>query len=315
MIDDNINDHDVTFAATAFAAALPSLEFRPNAPRAPRRSRRGPAAIAASVATLTAVAITTTAVMSTGGNAPAAWSATPKHLSSIATSHMDQQCRAATVPDGTDVDPGRHPSKTTHTDSTPSGVTSHGSEPGGISVSPPPSGSMRTIGDLPLILIDARGAMALALYGDANHHIICTLDPDGQALLTPDAHSWPTGHLIDAAASFGTASLASDGTMSGAMKLLGTTQSDVTAISVDVPGVGTVQATVRPGYYALFVPQNLIGRPSGATPGAVTSSRRASWTAHVTTSDGTVHETKIDGVTVTTGPDGAMSVRGGNQPG
>ena len=305
------DDHDLNFAASAFAAALPTVEFRPDAHAAPRRHRRGALTLTAAVATAAAVAVTTTAVLSSGSNAPSAWSATPKHLSSSASEQIDQQCRAVTpsaalgapgVPsapgtrrtgaaprttagrDGVRVEQGLVTAEPGST-----GADTHGAtiESGGIGLP-----QVTPIGDLPLILVDARGAMTLALYGDANHHVICTIDPDGRAMLTPDSGAWHTGDLIDGAAAFGNAMVAADGTSSSSMKLLGTTAPNVTAIAVDVPKVGTVEATVRNGHYALFVPQQLLGN---LDTNQSTSVRAATWPAHVTTSDGAVHDTTVAG--------------------
>ena len=86
---DTTDDHDVSFAAAAFAAALPPFAYRPDQQRAPRRHRRAPAALAVT-ATAATVAIVTTVVMAGGGGTPAAWSATPKTLSSSAATKLDR---------------------------------------------------------------------------------------------------------------------------------------------------------------------------------------------------------------------------------
>jgi hypothetical protein len=305
------DDHDVAFAATAFGAALPSIEYRPDARRAPRPPRRTPTALAATAAVVTA-AVVTTVVLTGGGNTPAAWSATPKALSSSASTQMDRACRAATPL------PPQGLAGTTHSGTARSGTThvpravgrgaparpggASGSESGSIVGTGNVSGpaTARAIGDLPLILIDARGSMALALYGDAEHHIICTLAPNGDAMITPDAGPWPSGDLIDSAATIARTRVAGDGSAASALQLLGTTASNVTAVAVDVPGAGSVAATVRNGHYALFVPDSLV-HESDAT----------SWPAHVTTSDGTVHDASIGAVNVTD-HDGVTSMRIGD---
>jgi hypothetical protein len=303
-ITDTTDDHDVSFAAAAFAAALPPVPFRPDQRRAPHRHRRAPAALAAT-ATAATVAVVATVVMGGGGGTQAAWSATPRTLSSSASSKLDQACRAATplaMPPG----PGASATSgaSSHADEGDSGHFSSGG--GGVvgqangsitsSAGPPQS---HAIGDLPLILVDDRGSAALALYGNADHHIICTLDPTGRAMLTPDAGSWPTGHLLDAAATLGQSY--DNGTSTAAeVQMLGTTESDVVAMTVDVPGVGTVHATVHSGYYALFVPHDMLGNTTATN-----------WSAHVTTSDGTVHDTTVAAINVTAGPGGRTSVRVG----
>jgi hypothetical protein len=318
------DDHDVSLAATAFATAMPTLEFRPGAPNAPRRNRRRATAITASMATVATVAVTTTALLSSGTNAPTAWSATPKHLSRSASELIDQECRGANpatdgmgassgTPKGGHVGhgfvtgsaggpirdgSGRIVGKEGVSESgsavqraSGTGVV-HNTSGGPKIVGPAALPHATRIGNLPLILVDARGAMTLALYGDANHHVICTVDPNGHVMLTPDTGAWPSGNLVNAAASFGSAIQSADGTSSSSMKLLGTTAPNVTAISVEVPNVGTVEATVRNGHYALFVPQDLLGT---ATTDGKTSFRSTSWKAHVTTSDGVVHDTTIEG--------------------
>ena len=272
---------DLTAAAIAFADALPSVEFRPNTRHAPRRNGRGPTGIAAAAAVVAAVVIATTVVLNTGSNARAAWSATPSDLSSAAAGHIDQKCRAA---DASGL-PGPN-------DQRFSGAV-------GGAVAP----SARTIGDLPLILIDARGSMAIALYGNAQHHILCTLDPQGAAMVTPDSGAWPVCDPIssDAGVVVGSTSAEANGVVETSVKLLGAVASDITAITVDIPGVGSVTATVAHGDYALFVPQNLVG-----------SSTDTAWTAHVTKRDGSVQDVPISGFVMNTNPDGSgLTMNGG----
>ena len=107
-------------------------------------------------------------------------------------------------------------------------------------------------------------------------------------MLTPDAGAWPTGHLIDAAATLGQ-SHSNGTTTSTEVQVLGTTAPDVVAVSANIPGVGTVDATVHNGHYALFVPNDMLGNSNATT-----------WPAHVTTSDGTVHDTTIGAINVST---------------
>ncbi len=63
---------------------------------------------------------------------------------------------------------------------------------------------------------------------------------------------------------------------SGTLQIVGTAAPSVKAMSVDVPGVATVVATIAAGYYSLFIPNSLIG--SSAEP----------WNATITLDDGSV---------------------------
>jgi hypothetical protein len=158
-----------------------------------------------------------------------------------------------------------------------------------------------TVRDLPLILIDSRGSMALALYGNSAHTVMCTIDPQGGASVTPDIGPWPkpTGTELvspNAGAVMGTMTIGADNSTlkpSGTTRLLGTVSSLVTAMTVDVPGVGTVTATIKDGYYSIFIPNTLVGS-SGSSTGS-------SWTAHLTLADGTTHNVPLPGQMVTSG--------------
>jgi hypothetical protein len=285
-----MSDQDVQFAKAAFSEALPGVEYRASATNSPRPRNGARIGALSGVAVVAAAAIF--AMSATTGTAPA-WSATPTKLSPKASAGIDEQCRAAKS-SVVVVGPGSGP------------VTSQGS--GGVSVSAgdvPASGSLPpggvtvggsgsgksttqtlTVGSLPLLFIDSRGAMAVAVYGDATHHVVCTVDPKMGVNIDPDSGAWPAPvgtALISANPSvmMGTGSIDPSGAVTGTTRLLGTVAPSVASMTVDVPGVGTVVATVTNGYYSLFIPDSLI------------SSNQNEWTAHVTLNDGTTHTVPI----------------------
>jgi hypothetical protein len=298
-----MSDLDVNVAKAAFADVLPQVQYRTDQSRAPRpRNGRRVGALSA----VAVVAIAGLFAMSATTGTQPAWSATPAHLSTSQTSSLDQQCRAAK----TDVIVAPNGGTTDHNGVTGSGgvsVSSGDSGNSGLSVSGGPGAGTAgkqtmAVGDLPLILIDSRGSMALALYGDAAHTVVCTVDPQGGASVSPDGGPWPkpTGsELLTASAGvvMGTISIGADGSgtkPTGTTRLLGTVAPSVTAMRVDVPGVGTVIATIKDGYYSLFIPDALIGSSgSGATS--------STWTAHLTLADGTAHDVPLQGEMVSSG--------------
>ena len=297
-----MSDLDVNVAKAAFADVLPEVQYRADQARPPRPQNGRKIGALSAVAVVAAAGIF--AVSATTGTQPA-WSATPAHLSSSQTSTLDQQCRAAktdiiVLPNGSGpvsngplsngaVDPNGL--TVSSGDSTSSGLTVSGGPKAGTA-----GKQTLAVGNLPLILIDSRGSMALALYGDAAHTVVCTVDPQGGANVSPDSGPWqkPTGSELLAASAgvvMGTISVGADGSgarPTGTTRLLGTVAPSVTAMTVDVPGVGTVTATIKDGYYSLFIPDALIG--SSGSNGA-----GSTWTAHLTLNDGSTRDVPLPG--------------------
>lgn len=291
-----MSDLDVNVAKAAFADVLPEVRYRTDQARPPRPHNGRRLGALSAIAVVAAAGIF--AVSASTGTQPA-WSATPAHLSSSQTISLDQQCRAAKT-DVMVVPNGSGPVSNGVTD--PNGPTVSSGDSGspsmtvtGGSGSGPAHQQSMSVGDLPLILIDSRGSMALALYGDATHTVMCTIDPQGGASVSPDSGPWlkPTGSELLAASAgvvVGSMSVGADGSgqkPTSTTRLLGTVAPSVTAMTVDVPGVGTVVATIKGGYYSLFIPDALIG--------SVGSSASANWTAHLTLNDGSTRDVPLPG--------------------
>ena len=132
----------------------------------------------------------------------------------------------------------------------------------------------------------------MALYGNADHHILCMID-DGIALITPDMGAWPAGDPISTQASMGVVSVGSPvgtandptGQPSSEAKMVGRANDEVASIVVAVPGAGNVTASVENGHYALFIPNTLIN-----------TANNGQWDATVTMTDGTVKHLHIAGL-------------------
>jgi hypothetical protein len=159
------------------------------------------------------------------------------------------------------------------------------------------------VGDLPLLLIDSRGQSALAVYGDSTHHVICNIDPNMGTSLSPDSGAWPTPvapALIssNSALAMGTVVAGDANGSKGTMQIVGTIDPSVRSMTVDVPSVGTVTATVKDGYYSLFIPNSMI------------PSTQSSWTATLTLNDGTVRTEALNQMVSVAG--GAVSIAGSN---
>jgi hypothetical protein len=82
------------------------------------------------------------------------------------------------------------------------------------------------------------------------------------------------------------------------MQIVGTIDPSVRSMTVDVPSVGTVTATVKDGYYSLFIPNSMI------------PSTQSSWTATLTLNDGTVRTEALNQMVSVAG--GAVSIAGSN---
>jgi hypothetical protein len=328
-----MSEHDIEFAKAAFNSALPEVEYRAGSTQAPRPRNGRKAAVMAGTSIVAAAALF--AFTSATTSAPA-WSATPSALNNSESAHIDQVCRAAstdiivigndasssggitatggdvTTGSGTTVSGGSSSSVTVSGGNVSGGnVSGGGSGPvvsgGSVTVGAGNSGVVvagggqqvshtESVGSLPLLLIDSRGKMALALYGDSTQHVMCNVDADGNASISPDSGAWqpPSGSdLISANAGvvMGTVQAGDNTGAQGTMQIVGTVAPSVKAMSVDVPGVGTVVATIAKGYYSLFIPNSMVG--SSPNP----------WDATITKTDGSVvHQQLSQGLPVQVSP-------------
>jgi hypothetical protein len=308
-----MSDQDIEYAKAAFNGALPEVEYRAGSTQAPRPRNGRKAALMAGASVAAAAALF--AVTSTTTSAPA-WSATPSALNTTDSTHIDEACRAAhtdIIVIGADGGSAGGSSSgvtvsggdvTTGSGSAP--ITSDGSvtvEAGssGVAVAGggPQVSHTQNVGSLPLLLIDSRGKMALALYGDSTQHVMCNIDADGNASISPDSGAWqpPSGsELISARAGvvMGTVQAGDNTGAQGTMQIVGTAAPSVKAMSVDVPGVGTVVATIAHGYYSLFIPNSMVD--SSPNP----------WDATITKTDGSVvHQQLSQGLPVQVSPSGS----------
>ena len=301
-----MSEQDIEFAKAAFNGALPEVEYRAGSTQAPRPRNGRKAAAMAGTSIVAAAALF--AFTSATTSAPA-WSATPSALNTSDSAHIDQVCRAAS----TDViviganggSSGGSSSGVTvsggdvTTDSGSASVISGGSVTVGAGNSgviaaggDPQVSHTQSVGSLPLLLIDSRGKMALALYGDSTHHVMCNMDAEGNASISPDSGVWqpPSGsELVSASAgvSMGMVQVGDSTGAQGTMQIVGTVAPSVKAMSVDVPGVGNVVATIAKGYYSLFIPNSMID--SSPNP----------WDAEITQADGSVvHQQLSQGLPV-----------------
>jgi hypothetical protein len=282
-----MSDQDVAYAKSAFAEALPDVEYRPNSAQPPHRHTGRRVAVLGATAVVIATSIF--AVNATTSGAPA-WSATPARLTASQTSTIDQQCRAAksnavVVGNGSAASSGA--------------VSVSGGDVGGPTNSGPnagqPGASQTSVGNLPLLLIDSRGEMAVALYGDASHTVMCTVDQKAGVSVGPDSGSWTPlakGEYFSSSAVVGMITIGEQPTSgpAGMTRLLGRVSDDVTAMTVDVPGVGAVTATIDNGYYSVFIPSAMIN-----------SSASDAWPVHLTLADGSTRTVAMSGSGVTVG--------------
>ena len=283
-----MSDQDIEFAKAAFNNALPPVDYRAGSTQGPRPHRGRKAAVMAGTSVAAAAALF--AVTTATGSSPA-WSATPSTLSAADSAHVDQTCRAAStniivVGNGSsgsgDVVTGGGGSVSGVTVTSGNVSTAGNPVSGGVVANGPQTSQTVRVGSLPLLLIDSRGKMALALYGDSGHHIMCNIDAQGNASISPDSGAWqspvsPDLISANAGAAMGTVQVGDSTGTSGTMQIVGTVASSVKAMSVEVPGVGTVVATIADGYYSLFIPNSMVNS-GGST----------SWPATITQTDGTV---------------------------
>jgi len=331
-----MSEQDIEFAKAAFNSALPEVEYRAGSTQAPRPRNGRRAALLAGTSVAAAAALF--AVTSATTSAPA-WSATPSTLNTSDSTHIDELCRAAhtdiivvgadggsisggsssgvtvsggdsTTVTGSTV-PGGSSSGVTVTSGNVSGggsgpVTSGGSVTVGAGSSgvvvaggAPQTSQTQSVGSLPLLLIDSRGKMALALYGDSTRHLTCNVDDQGNASLSPDSGAWqsPSGSALisaNAGVVMGTVQAGDNTGAQGTMQIVGTVSPAVKAMSVDVPGVGNVVATIANGYYSLFIPNSMVG------------SSPAPWDTTITKTDGSVvHQQLSQGLPVQVSPSGS----------
>jgi len=121
---------------------------------------------------------------------------------------------------------------------------------------------------------------------------MCNIDADENAIISPDSGVWsaPQGDELisnNAGAAMGTVQVGGNGASSATMQLVGTVSSEVKSMSVEVPEIGTVTATIDHGFYSIFIPNSMLG--SSSEP----------WMATITRTDGTVVRQKLqDGMQV-----------------